>query len=247
MVSNTQLQLELHRNSDAFALMCFDENCPSYKIQVIDMVWYVKKMQVASTVHMGIEAALMRIPAKYPMRRVAMTKLSISPGRQSAPITSIFDGQVPRRIIIGFVKTDSYFGSYGKSPFLFGNNGVKEISVHVGGQVFPRDPLKMDFDKKFFKRAYVQLFETLGLPDENRSNYISINDYEHCTCLFAFDLTPDESDATHWELIKEGSTTVHCTFAETIKDPGLEMIVYAEFDNVALIDRNRTVYFDYTV
>ena len=74
-----------------------------------------------------------------------------------------------------------------------------------------------------------------------------MDDFEKSTCLFAFDLTPDESDSDSWELIREGATTVHCTFAEAIKEPGLEMIVYAEFDNLAMIDRNRAIYFDYTI
>ena len=248
MISNTQIHVELHRNSDKFALMCFAAAaCPEYKIEVLDMTWYVKKMQLSPSVHLGIETALMKMPAKYPLRRVAMTKQQVGVGRQNTSTSSIFDGQIPRRVIIGFVDTDSYFGDYKKSPFVFKNNNVKEIAVHAGGQVFPREPLKLDFKNDFFSRAYMHLFDTLGLCDENTDNFITGSDFKHFMCFFAFDLTPDESDSNHWELIREGTTSVHCTFAEAIKEPGVEMIVYAEFDNLAMIDRNRTVYFDYSV
>ena len=247
MISNTQIQLELHRNSDQFALLCFTDNCASFKIEVIDMTWYVKRVQLTPSIHLAIEATLLKQPAKYPIRRVAMTKLQIGPGRQSTPCSTIFDGQIPRRLIVGFVATDAYFGKYNKSPFVFGNNKVTEIYVRAGGDTYPREPLKTDFAKKFYARAYLHLIDTLGLPIENRTNNITLNDFEKSSCLFAFDLTPDESDSDSWELVKEGSTTVHCTFAEAIKDPGLEMIVYAEFDNLAMIDRNRAVYFDYTI
>ena len=247
MLSNTQLQLELHRNSDKFVLMAFGENVPAYKLEIIDMIWYVKCVRVASSVHLGIEAALQRMPAKYPLRRVAMSKLHISPGRKTVPTTSVFDGQIPRRVVLGFVESDAYFGDYKKSPFVFGHNNVREISVHAGGQVFPRNPLKMDFKNSQFVRAYLALFETLGMSDENKSNWVSMKDYKNALCLFAFDLTPIDSDAAHWELIREGTTTVHCEFADSVVEPGLEMIVYAEFDNVCMVDRFRSVYFDYTV
>ena len=246
MISNTQIVLELHRNNDQFALMSFSQN-PTFKIQVMDMIWYVKKLVVSPTVHIGIESALTRRPAKYPLRRVAMTKVHISDGRFSVPTNSVFDGQIPRRVIIGFVASDAYFGSYKKSPFVFGNAGVKEIAVHAGGHVYPREPFKMDFDVSHCVRPYLSLFDTLGLLDDNKSNDITFDDYKTNHCLFAFDLTPDDSDSTHWELIREGSTSVHCTFKEPVNATGLEMIVYAEFDNLAMIDRNRTVYFDFTV
>ena len=249
MLSNTQINLEIHRNSDQFSLLCFKTPPadPSYKIKVEEMIWYVKRLQLTPSVHMAIESTIIKNPAKYPIRRVALTKIQIGPGRHNTPTSSVFDGQIPRRIILGFVETDSYFGSYRKSPFAFKHNDVSEIYVQAGGHTYPREPLKLDFENKFYSRAYLNLIDTLGLNNENRTNNITMDDFENHTCLYAFDLTPDESDADNWELIKDGTTTVHCTFAKAIKEPGLEMIVYAEFDNLAMIDRNRSIYFDYTV
>ena len=247
MISNTQIQLELHRNSDTFALLCFTDNSPSYKIVVEDMTWFVKKVQLTPSIHMAIEATLLKQPAKYPIRRVAMTKLQVGPGRMCTPFSSVFEGQIPRRIVVGFVATDAYFGNYKKCPFVFQNASVNEIYVHAGAHIYPREPLKTDFSRKFYARAYLHLIDTLGLPIENRTNNITLDDFEKSSCFFAFDLTPDECESDNWELVKEGSTSVHCTFAEAIKEPGLEMIVYAEFDNLAMIDRNRAIYFDYSV
>lgn len=245
MISGTHIDLEIHRNSDKFSLMCF--NNTEYKIKVSDMIWYVKRLQLAPSVHLAIESSLMKSAIKYPIRRVSMTKLQIGPGRQSTPTNSVFEGQIPRRIILGFVATDSYFGHYQKSPFVFANNKVNEIYVQAGGHVFPREPLKTDFSKHIFARSYLSLMDTLGMTNDNRSNNVTMDDFQHSTCLFAFDLTADDADSDNWELIREGTTTVHCTFAEPINEPGLEMIVYAEFDNLAMVDRNRTVYFDYTI
>ena len=246
LISNTHAHLEIYRNTDAFLLMCFG-TATAYKVEILDMLWYVKMLQLPGSVHLGVETALMRNPAKYPIRRVAITKVHISPGRKNTPTTSVFDGQLPRRIVIGFVDTNKYFGSYKTNPFMFENHNVTEISVHAGGNVYPREHLKMDYKLKHFARPYLQLMEALGFSDDNVGNAITPEDFSNYLCLYAFDLSPEQTDGPHWELVRDGTVTVHCQFADAIKDPGLEMICYAEFDNLLMVDRNRSVYFDYSV
>jgi hypothetical protein len=246
MLSNTQLFIELYRNSDAFCLLGFGNE--NYKIEVIDMVWYVKKLQLLSSVHLGLETALMKMPVKYPIKRVVMTKIHVGGGRLTTPTNSIFEGQLPRRIIIGFVEPEALVGNYKKSPFTYKNHGVTQICVHAGGQIIPREPLRMDFAKNQFTRAYVQFVETLGMNDDTSGNHITMADYRYQNCLFAFDLTPEQcASDTSWQLVRQGSVSVHAEFKEAIKENGLEMVIYSEFDNLCMIDRNRSVYFDYSV
>ena len=246
MLSNTQVQLELHRNSDQFCLLSFDENA-NYKIVVRELIWYVKRVQLSPSVHLAIENNLMKNHAKYPVRRVATTKMHVSEGRHNVPTSSIFEGQIPRRIIIGFVPSENYFGKYSKNPFVFSPCSVTEIYVQAGGRTYPREVLKTDFGRGMYVRAYLNLIDTLGLTATNRNNYITLKDFGTRSCFFAFDLSADEPDSDNWELIREGSTTVHCTFGTTVPKHGYEMIVYAEFDNVAMIDRHRAIYFDYSI
>ncbi len=246
LLDNTELYMELHRNSDAFALMSFADGI-NYKLEVQDMIWYVRKVEILKSVQMGLETALVRNPAKYPVRRIQVTKLHIAPGRRAAPANTLFTGQIPRRLVVGFVNMRSYYGNYQTSPFRFNNHTVTKIKVMAGGQVFPREPIEMDFTNNRFMRGYVNLFEGLGQGREDTGNHITLNDFKHSHCLFVFDLTPDEQDAGHWELIKEGSVSVDVEFGVDVPEPGIEMIVYAEFDNLVMIDHNRNVYFDYNV
>jgi len=246
LLDNTELHLELHRNNDAFALMCMHDNV-NYKLQVVDMVWYVRKVELLKSLQLGLENTLVRYPAKYPVRRTQVTKLHIAAGRRSAPSNTLFTGQIPRRLVIGFVDTDAYYGTYKKSPFTFKNYNIKNIKVTAGGHVFPREPLVMDFQKDQFMRPYVQLFESMGQAKEDVGNYISLEDFKTGHCLFVFDLSPDEQDGAHWELIKDGSVHVDAEFGTDIPEGGVEMIVYAEYDNLVTIDRNRDVYFDFVM
>lgn len=89
------------------------------------------------------------------------------------------------------------------------------------------------------------MFEALDLAHDNKGNNISISDYASSHCIFAFDLTPDEDDNGHWDLVSEGTTSIEINFSEALPDSGVEIIVYAEFDNLVMIDKHRNVFFDY--
>ena len=247
--SNSEITLELHRSPNDFVIMNFTGADPvqKYTLEVTDMKWYVRKLEVTGSVNLGIESVLSRTPAKYPLRRIEMSNMYISDGRYSVPTTPVFNGQLPRRLVIGFIEEDAFFGNQKKSPFAFKHHNVKEISIQAGGYVFPRAPIKADFGNDQYVRAYVQMLEGLGIADDNKGIDINMKDFKLSSCLFVFDLTPEEQDVGNWHLIREGTTTVHCDFSAPVAAPGLEMVVYGEFYNCMFLDRTRTVHFDYSM
>ena len=110
---------------------------------------------------------------------------------------------------------------------------------------FPTHPFKLDFKNNQYIRAFDQLFEALDLARDNKGNGITREGFKNGQCLIAFDLTPDEDDSGHWDLIKEGTTSIEISFADRIPDTGIEVIVYAEFDNLVMLDKHRNVMYDY--
>ena len=63
--------------------------------------------------------------------------------------------------------------------------------------------------------------------------------------LFCFDLTPDLGESDHYSLVKTGSIRLGVTFAEDLPNT-VNIIIYAEFQNVLEIDRNRNVFYDFS-
>jgi hypothetical protein len=244
LLSNTEITLELYRNSDEFCLITATSQ--KYHLEILDMKWYIRKLQVMDSVHLGIESVLAKTPARYPLRRILMTHQFVAIGRHTVPSTPIFNGQLPRRVVIGFISENAFHGDLNLSPFVFSHHNVKSIQLEAGGQFFPRTPIKADYANNNFARAYLQMLEGLGCTDENKSNDIDPEHFKNCSCFYVFDLTPEETDSTHWQLIRDGSVVVHCEFTAAVGEPGLEMIVYGEFDNLALIDRTRTIHYDYS-
>ena len=90
----------------------------------------------------------------------------------------------------------------------------------------------------------MSLFSGTGKLQKDEGNLISREDYSGGYALYAFDLTPDLSEDDHFNLNRDGSLRVDMKFANPLIAT-INVIVYAEFENVIEIDRNRNVLFHY--
>ena len=246
MLNNMEVQLELHRNSNAFSLFSTETNA-DYRIKVISMTWFVRKVEILKSIALGIEARLSRQAAKYPIRRIVVRTVHVDGGRRDTPNNVLFNGQIPRRVIVGCVEKDAFFGSYSKNPFNFKPFGIRSAQVTAGDIVYPRNPAVLDFAHGLYTRAYLGLFDAINWSNADKGNAISYSDYADGYTLLGFDLSSDSADEGHWELIRAGSTSLRLEFAKDTPDGGIKVVVLAEFDNLLMIDKNRNVFFDYSV
>jgi len=111
LLNNIDLRLTIYRNSDTFCLMS-SHAAEAYKIEVNTMKWYVKGVEIGKSVGLALEKTLMHYTAKYPVRRVEMKTIHVDAGRRETPENALFNGQVPRRLVIGCVDGDAYHGTY---------------------------------------------------------------------------------------------------------------------------------------
>ena len=241
--THTKLRLEVYRNSNNFLLLNMNTGgkaARGYDIQVMDMFWQVHMLDLTKSASLGLEAALLKHPAKYPVRLTKMTRLSVSSGSNRTPQNCLFSGQVPRRLIIAQVERNAFNGAKKLSPFNFQNFGLEEITVTAGGVRYHREPLKMDFENGIYYRAYLQLLESLqmGAPHTQGCSIGPEMFAYGGRCFLAFDLSPDQTDGTYWDLTRTGNTYVEARYKRPLtKD--IELVVYAEFDSLIRIDHNR--------
>jgi len=102
-------------------------------------------------------------------------------------------GQLPKRIIIGFVDNKSFNGDRTLNPFNFKNYNINFFSLYADGMQIPNRPLQPNVlrDEPLYVEIYHTLFSGTGIHFLNGCNSISRNDYSRRFSLFAFDLTPD--------------------------------------------------------
>lgn len=95
-------------------------------------------------------------------------------------------------------------------------------------------------------RAYQTLFSGTDKMFKDAGNHITRQDYDRGCTLYAFDLSPDLSSGQHFNLKKRGNLRLEIHFRSHLHS-GINIVVYAEFDNILEIDRARNILFDYTV
>ena len=173
--------------------------------------------------------------AKYPVTRGECKTILISAGTRSATEENLYNGQLPKRIVVGFVTNNALNGAFNENPFHFQHFGLQHIGLPVDGKQVPMKPLKADFASGDFINCYLSLFTGVNAFNRDKGNAISREEYKNGYSLVAFNTRLRRSRrATH--LIKNGvvSLEVHFKAATT---QAINIVVYGEFDNLVEIDR----------
>ncbi|KAK3929539.1 hypothetical protein KUF71_003546 [Frankliniella fusca] len=244
LLSNCTLRLKLTRSRDAFALMSAKD---TEKIKFLDVKLYVRRVNISPSVLLAHAQALEKSPAKYPVNRVDIKAVTIAQGMHSKTIDNPFMNQLPQRVIIGFLDNHSYNGGYARIPYYFQHFYLNYLQLHVDGQAVPPHPLTPDFSKDLYMECYNTLFSGTGIHWKDEGNGISWSDYPKGNTLFVFDLSPDMSASEpHWNLQRQGTMRLDLRFAAPLPQP-INCVVYAEFQNLIEIDKDRNVIVDYSV
>jgi hypothetical protein len=177
--------------------------------------------------------------AKYPLKHVVVSPHNVPFNAQSARITDIVKGDLPNRIIVGFVETKAFDGNYTSNPFNFKHFNISSIKLKLGSWSIPyTEGLKMDYENNRYTDGYDSLYKCLGyIP-----NFIDYFDYKGGFTLYAFDLTPDLCSGEHFNIPRDGTMDIEITFSEVPKDQSVTAIVYSEFDKVLEINRQRNAF-----
>ena len=93
--------------------------------------------------------------------------------------------------------------------------------------------------------AYNTLFHGSGKLYKDEGLDIARDDYAKGYSIYAYDLTPDMSDSSHFNLSKDGSVRIDLQFSVALANT-VNVIIYGEFEHLMEINREKNVIFDYT-
>lgn len=242
LINGVNLRIKLEKHKDAFCLMSDKDD---YKCMIQSAKLYIRKVVVSPSIMLAHEKALEKGVIKMPIKRVEVKTFTLSAGIASTTIANAFIGQIPNRLILGFVSNDAYSGNYQKNPFFFKNNKLTYLCVLNGGRMYPTKPLSPEFAIDCYARSYLSLFTDLGRYHNSQNININYSEFKDGYTLYALDLTPDyASNETHASVTKNGNIAIDIKFSEALSETQ-NLIVYAQYHNVVEIDKSRSVFTDY--
>lgn len=244
LLNGVEVRLRFIRTRDVFSLMGKENE---YKVKLLDASLKIRKVKINPAILIAHSKNLEKCNAKYPITRVEVKISTIAAGLASYICDNIILGQIPKRIILGFVSNKAYNGDIKSNPYNFHHFGLNHLCLYVDGQQIPSKPLQPDFTNNTYIESYHTLFSGTGIFYSNTfSHNITKEDFKGGYALHAFDLTSDLSASipTHWNLTKHGALRVEVKFSTALTE-SVNMILYAEFDNVIEIDQRRNVSLDF--
>lgn len=244
LLNNLDLLFTIYKAKDAFLLQTLKANDDTkYRLTVHDVKIYAKMIEVQPSLNMNLYKTLEKQPATYAVRKTEIKSSYISSGRYEFEY-NVFSSTIPRRVTIALVSNSAFNGDYKLTPFKFDPFALREISVHAGGMVYPVVPHKLNFSKNYYVRAFVEMYEALGMANSERSFDVSMNQFKNGWAFFVISLNSTLDDSCGFELLRSGTTSIRATFDSPIPKGGVEMIVLGEFDQMIMIDYNRHIVSD---
>ena len=239
----TKICLNLIPSDPKFCLMANATN-PPYKPKFKDLKLHTRVVKVNSTV--ALEQVSKRqegYKLYYPIRRLKTKPITIATGLQShSEIISM--GQIPKREYVMLVSESAQIGHFKKNPFNFKNYDLNEIYLRVGINNYPSTPLTPDFTNNLFRESYMTLFSSSGILFDDKGLDISLADFKDGYAIYCFDLTADNNDGDHLELVKRGDVQLHVKFGRALPET-VTILCIGEYENTLQIDRFNTVIKDY--
>ena len=131
-----------------------------------------------------------------------------------------------------------------KNPFNFQHYNLTQKGISVTGEEVPFKPMKVDFGDKLFVTAYCTLFSGTGKLHGSSGSIIKREDYSEGYTIIVADLTPFET-SDNFDLKEEGTLSIDLVFKSPLTD-NINLLVYAEYDNVIKIDSNHNTIKDWS-
>ena len=239
LLNKVDLRVKFNRHDPRFCLMAFQAN-QAYSVTIDQAILNVCHKTVSASVRESHEMGLLKANAKYPIRQSEMKFFTKAAGHADLSEPNLCSGVLPRRIVVGLVRSEAFNGSTHHNPLNFGSHDLESIQIRRNGVSLPFDELKLDFDNEHVINGYTSLFQGFGRQFRDRGLSLTLDDYiSSGSSLYAFDLSQDGEDH-NLSPLQEGTVSLQIKLRRSV-NYSITIIVYMEKDGLVEIDRDRNV------
>jgi len=232
LIPGPTIKLKLLKNEDKFCLLSATD---AWKIKINSLKLFTRKITIHQDILEKHKEILMKQPAIYPIAQSKIKTYIINNGISATTLSGICMGKLPRSLIIGFVKSDAFNGSFNTNPWLFQHFGVSYVGLSVNGIPVPSRIFQPDFGSGNCVREYRHFLDNIGIGHENESNNIDLDTYVNNSAFFAYDFSPDLCNNYHQHFDKSGYVNLDLQFKQALAQ-NITVIVFATYNETIKID-----------
>ena len=218
------------------------------EVAIINSQLLVRKVNVNPAVGLAhVEELQKGVPTKYPLRRGVVTTFIVPASTWSFSREKLTSGQLPRRVFLGLITNSTFNGNGKENPFNFQHFNLNYLSLSSDNQRFPHETVLTPYfgGGRRYAEVLSLLYQATNVHNSDRGLVINYNNYTRGYTIYGFDLTSDMCDGAHIDPIKHGALRLEAHFGMGLTRP-INVICYAEYDNMLQINRDRNVLIDYT-
>jgi len=142
MLNEVGEKIKLIRSKDAFCLM----GTTAAKVKIVHASMFVRKVKLMSSVFLAHAKTLENGTAKCPVCRVVCKTFAVPQNYRDVSHEKLFSGQLPTRLVVGFVNNLAFNGNLERNPFNFKHYNLSEIALYLDGkQQFALKPIQPDY------------------------------------------------------------------------------------------------------
>ena len=174
ILNGVQVGFKFWPSSNQFKLMSLSKS-DDFKVEIKEAVLKVCMIEVSPEIVIAHAETLQYGAAKYLYQRTDMKSFAIAKGQYSCCVEDIYQGEVPNRVVVGFVTSEAFMGSYEKNPFNFQTFDLSFAGFYIDGRSMPAEPLTPNYKAGNYLSAYMTTFEENY--QKNFGHYITRADY----------------------------------------------------------------------
>lgn len=245
LVDGVPITMRLKSSLASFGIKSDDAKSVSIDFQHLSL--FIRRIKLFPNVQMALTNTIQKSPATYYFQRNEVKSFHLPTGFAANSLDNVYNGQLPRKVIVGFIPDKAFNGDIKTDCFSFTHQMLNQISFIVNGISIPSSPYKPDFEQKLYMREFFNAFRSMNQETGISSINLNYSDFESKLALFVFDFTDDGTlamDSGALSLVKRGSARVEINFKKALAE-GVHMIAFGIYDSVLQIDASRNVMIDY--
>jgi len=244
LIPGIDVRIQLHRASDAFCLQCVGSGAQNLKLVILEARLFVKKHTLLPSIQLAHLKNLEHgNPVVYPNRSIEVKSYTLPTDALQSTNENLITGHLPDRIVIGMVDSAAVHGSIKTNPLAFEHFDLSNINVKVNGENVTEHAVDLDVAGNRSVLAYLSLFENLGLTNCDSGVDIKLDEFKNGKVLHVFNLRQVRDTFC---LPKFGNVAISLRFKVALPK-SITILVYAEYESVMHINREKQIYFkDYT-